>query len=114
MRIVRGVWGEGPVAGWMRPRVPLVAGEAMSPWERVVSVADAESGLCPPLPPARYAFPNPDLTVTLDRPLVGERVGFDSRSTARASGVGLAESALYDREGIVGRSVQTLVVGLRG
>lgn len=114
VRIVRGTWGDGPVTGWMRPRVPLVAGEVPRPWERVACVADAESGLCPPLAPERFAFPNPDLCITLDRPPAGEWVGLDARSTARPDGIGLAESALYDLDGPIGRSVQTLVVRARG
>jgi len=110
VRIARGVWAQGPVTGWMRARVPLLAGEETSPWERVVTVADAESGLCPPLPPDRYAFPNPDLVVTLDREPAGEWIGLDVRSVARPHGAGIAESALHDVEGPIGRSVQTLVI----
>lgn len=109
-RIARGTWGAGPVAGWMRTRVPLVAGEPTRPWERVVCLADAESGLCPPLSPSTFTFLNPDLAVTLDREPLGEWIGFDVRSVARPHGVGLAESALYDERGPFGRSVQTLLI----
>ena len=109
-RITRGTWGAGPVAGWMRARVPLVAGEPTRPWERVVSLADAESGLCPPLAPGEFTFLNPDLAVTLDREPEGEWVGLDVRSVARPHGVGIAESALYDQRGPFGRSVQTLII----
>lgn len=112
-RIARGTWGAGPVAGWMRTRVPLVAGEPTRPWERVVCLADAESGLCLPLSPAAFTFLNPDLAVTLDREPLGEWIGFDVRSVARPHGSGLAESALYDERGPFGRSVQTLIIDER-
>lgn len=110
VRIARGTWGEGPVTGWMRPRVPLFEGVALSPWERVACVADAESGLCPPLPPARYTFLNPDLVVVLDRLPVGEWIGLEGRSVAHPDGVGIAEAALHDTLGRIGHSVQSLLI----
>ena len=43
-RVARGSWGNGPVAAWMRARVPLVAGETASPLQRLLMVADSASG----------------------------------------------------------------------
>lgn len=112
-RYVRGRFGENNVTVWARQTAPLVDGEAPSGWQRVVLVADAESGLCNPLDIRTHAFVNPDLTVVLDREPRGEWIGLDALSTASPLGIGIAQSALYDLDGAVGRSAQTLVVQAR-
>ncbi|HEY5877081.1 MAG TPA: hypothetical protein VIT64_17350, partial [Ilumatobacteraceae bacterium] len=58
-------------------------------------------------------FINPDLTIHLLRLPVGEWIGLDSRSHYGPEGAGLAESALYDENGRIGRSVQSLFVDER-
>lgn len=109
-RYLRGHFGDNDVAVWMRQRFPLVRGEQPSGLQRVVLLADAESGICNPLDVRRYTFVNPDLTVLLDREPLGEWLCFDALSTASPLGVGLAQAAVHDRHGPVGRSAQTLVV----
>lgn len=109
-RYLRGRFGENEVTMWMRQTVPLVRGEEPSGLERVVVVADAESGICNPLDVKRYTFVNPDLTVLLDRDPQGEWVALDALSTTSPLGAGLAQAAVHDRYGPVGRSAQTLVV----
>lgn len=113
MRIARGVWAKGPVDAWMKPLHPLVEGERTSPCERVLILADAESGVCPPLDPAEWTFLNPDLTVYFGREPRGEWVGLSIVSEAHADGTGLAQSALSDLEGPFGRAAQSLVIAPR-
>jgi acyl-CoA thioesterase len=48
--------------------------------------------------------------VHLLRVPVGEWICLAARTLTSSSGVGLAESALYDRDGRVGRSVQSLLL----
>jgi hypothetical protein len=112
-RFTRGSWGQNQVFCWLRARVPLIAGEPTSPLQRVMTVADAESGICPPLDVDHYTFVNPDLTVVLDREPQGEWIGFDAVSTAAPEGIGLAQSGLYDGRGIFGRAAQVLFVEKR-
>ncbi len=57
---------------------------------------------------------NPDLTIYLFRPPEGEWVCLDATTTLRADGIGLAEAALYDERGPIGRSLQSLLVEGRG
>ena len=95
---------------WFRLRVPVVAGEEPTPLQRVAAAADFGNGVSAALERGRYLFINPDLTITLHRPPAGEWVGLDAVTHAEAHGVGLAESALYDEHGRIGRSVQTLLV----
>jgi hypothetical protein len=106
----RGTWGDRDIFTWARPRVPLVQGRPLSGVERVAVIADAESGLCPPLAIDGYTFVNPDLTLVLDREPEGEWVGLHAVSTASSIGLGVAQAGLYDARGQVGRSAQTLVV----
>ena len=113
MRIARGVWAKGPVDAWMKPLHPLVESERTSPYERVLILADAESGVCPPLDPAEWTFLNPDLTVYFGREPRGEWVGLSIVSEAHADGTGLAQSALSDLEGPFGRAAQSLLIAPR-
>lgn len=113
LRLAHGQWGSTPIGFWGRPRVPLVAGEQTLPEEAVVVLADAQSGMGVPLDPRRYTFLNPDLTVYFERPPAKGWTGFDVRSGAGPMGTGLSESALRDRQGLLGRSAQALVVAER-
>ncbi len=111
LRLASGRWGSGVATMWFRMRRPLVAGEEPSPFARVALAADSGNGVSAVLDPARDTFVNPDLTVYLDRPPEGEWVCLDSTTRADPShGVGLAESALFDPRGPIGRSLQSLVI----
>jgi hypothetical protein len=94
-------------------RVPVIPGEVPSPLQRVVCAADSGNGTSVALDIANYTFLNPDLTVSLARELVGEWVGLDATTRFGADGIGLAESALLDVEGHVGRGLQSLIVERR-
>jgi Thioesterase-like superfamily len=112
-RFVAGSFLElGPAAVWMRMRHPLVAGETPSPLCRVVIAADSGNGVSAVLDYRRWRFVNPDLTVYLLRPPVGEWVALEA-ATAVAAGIGLADTALHDQQGPIGRSVQALFVDRR-
>src|SRR5262249_57188278 len=77
IRIVRGDWGSGRVAAWMRQRMPLVAGTPTSPLERVLVAADSGSGVSAAIEHKRVTAINADLSVSVHRPLEGEWVGMD-------------------------------------
>jgi len=111
LRVVAGTFSDvGDATIWFRLRVPLVAGETPSPLQRVAAAADFGNGVSAALERGRYLFINPDLSVFLHRLPVGEWVALEARSFAEAHGVGLAESALHDERGRIGRSVQSLLV----
>jgi hypothetical protein len=113
VRFARGIWGSGAVTAWMRMRMPLVPGEEPSPLQRVMIAADSGNGVSAVLDVDRFTFVNPDLTVYLHRPPVGEWVCLDATTIPQPSGIGLADSALYDQDGPIGRSLQSLVVASR-
>lgn len=112
-RLARGTFGQGAMALWMRMRVPLLPGEVPSPLVRVVTAADSGNGVSVALDVRRFTFVNPDLTVYLHRPLEGEWVGLDARTTPDPAGAGLADTLLHDAEGPIGRALQSLVVAPR-
>lgn len=117
-RFTEGSWDRpGPVGVWIRLLVPVVGGEEPSGMQRTLAAADFGNGVSSGLPFEQFTFINPDLTVHVLRPPVGEWIGMRTAShygTATAtSGAGFAESALYDAEGRLGRSVQSLLVDER-
>ena len=115
LKVVRGeVVTPGPATCWFRFRGPLVEGEAPTPLQQVVAAADFGNGLSSVLDFRNHLYINPDLTVYLQRYPRGDWVALESRTSVQAHGVGLAESRLWDREGPIGRSLQSLLVGKRG
>mgnify|MGYP002622085741 FL=1 len=103
----------GPATCWMRMRVPLVEGEEPSPLTRVLVAADSGNGVSSVLDWRRHLFINPDLTVHLHRYPAGEWVCLDARTSIDPDGIGLTETALYDRTGAIGRAAQSLFVAPR-
>jgi acyl-coenzyme A thioesterase PaaI-like protein len=111
IRFVRGRFDRpGPATAWFRLRVPVVAGEPTTPVQRAVAAADFGNGVGAELDFATASFVNPDLTVSLHRPPVGEWVCVDTRTRFGSPGIGAAESALWDGQGRIGRAVQDLLV----
>jgi acyl-CoA thioesterase len=88
----------------------LVVGEAPSPYQRVAVAADSGNGISAVLDYQRYSFVNSDLTINLLRRPQGEWICLDARTWLGPNGCGLAESALYDEHGLIGRATQSLAV----
>jgi len=112
-RLAEGAWGSGRMSVWMRLRVPVVAGESPSALQRVVVAADSGNGISAALDPTRFTFLNADLSVYLHRVLDGEWVCLSATTTVSPGGVGLAECALADERGPIGRALQSLVIAER-
>jgi hypothetical protein len=105
--------GSGPSTAWFRMRVPLVDGEEMTPLQRLAAAGDFGNGISSSLPWGEWLFINPDLTLYIERPPVGEWICLEARTIIAAQGVGTAESILYDQRGRVGRAAQSLLVAPR-
>jgi hypothetical protein len=105
----------GRAAVWFRLRVPIVAGEENSPLMRVAAAADFGNGVSSVVSfDSGWMFINPDLTITLSRYPTGEWVALDAVTYPSDQGIGFAESALYDEQGRIGRSVQSLLFDVMG
>lgn len=114
MQVVRGeFWEPGPATAWFRLIKPIVAGEEPSQLMRVCAAADFGNGISSVLPINQFLFINPDLTVYLHRPAIGEWICLEASTWPGNTGMGIAESALYDSAGRVGRSVQSLFIDRR-
>lgn len=114
VRFVAGGFLEpGPATAWLRMRRPLVAGEEPTPLQRTLVAADVGNGISAALDFRRFLFINVDLTVQLERMPKGEWIGVDAATLPRPKGLGTAESTLFDRDGRVGRALQTLLISER-
>ena len=103
----------GPATAWLRMRVPLVEDEQPSPLTRVLVAADSGNGVSNVLDFDKYLFVNADLTVHLLRYPLGEWVCLDAATSIDSRGIGLADTALHDEQGQVGRCAQSLFVARR-
>ena len=106
-RVAEGQAFKGPSAVWFRLVHPLIEGEDPSPYQRVAVAADSGNGISASLDFAAYVFVNCDLTINLFRRPVGTWICLEARSLFGGNGCGLAESALYDEEGVIGQATQT-------
>lgn len=115
MSLARGSWEtRGPAAVWFRLNVPVVAGETTSALSRVVAAADFANGISAPLDwNEGWTFINPDLTVYLHRLPASDWVGVDAVTWPEDRGIAVAEAALHDERGRIGRSVQSLLLDRR-
>ena len=100
----------GPAAAWTRPLCALVPGEPMTPLEHLLVMTDASSGLSSVLDWSTTSFANVDLVVALRRPPRGEWLATDAVTHLGGTGIAQCFAALYDGEGLVGRSSQSLLV----
>ncbi len=102
--------GPGPAAAWTRSNCALVEGEPMSPMEHLLVMTDAASGISASLDWRTSTFANVDLVVSLHRAPRGEWLGTDARTVHGGAGAGQAFSVLFDVDGAIGRSAQSLFV----
>lgn len=113
-RYVSGGFDErGPAAAWVRPKIPLLPDEEMSPMSRALLIADSGNGLSSVLDPAEFVFVNVDLKVVLHRDPAGEWLMLDAATALGPAGSGLAASTLSDFSGLCGQGTQTLLVSAR-
>jgi len=103
----------GPARAWFRLRRPVVGDEEPSGVQRAAAAADFGNGISWVLPFDRWIFLNPDLTLHLARPPAGEWIGLDALTLPSEQGMAMAESAVFDEDGRLGRAVQSLLLQRR-
>lgn len=114
IRFVHGAFRRvGPSTAWFRLAAPLIADEPLRGIDRVAAAADFGNGIAPALSWSEHVFINPDLTVHVEREPVDEWVALESHTRVQQGSVAIAESVIWDRQGRIGRAVQTLIVGRR-
>jgi hypothetical protein len=108
---VTGIFGSpGPATDWIRLTVPVVPDTEPTPLQRVAAAADFGNGISGVTDFATMLFINPDLTIHLHRPPVGENVCLEAVTWMEDNGMAMAESRLWDEHGPIGRSLQSLFV----
>ena len=112
-RVARGRFSGGPCAIWFRLRHALLEGEVPSAYQRVAVAADSGNGVSAVLDFTKYTFVNSDLTINLLRRPRGEWICLDAQTHLGPDGCGLAESALFDTDGLIGRATQSLSIRAR-
>ncbi len=100
----------GAATAWTRPRCELVAGEPMTPMQHLLVMTDAASGISAVLDWTEATFANVDLTLALHRPPRGEWLGMAATTVLGGDGAAQCFAVLFDTEGAVGRSSQSLFV----
>ena len=114
VRFIDGTFnGSGPSTAWFRLRVPLVAGEPASQLQLLAAAGDFGNGISAALPWDKYVFINPDLTLYVERPPIGEWICLQSQTIIAPDGIATAESVLYDLNGRVGTATQALLIAPR-
>jgi hypothetical protein len=114
IRFSSGEWIEpGPATAWFRLRYPMVAGERPSALQRLMVAADFPNGISSPVRWRDHLFVNPDLSVYVEREPEGEWIGVEASTRFGGAGAGVSEAVLYDEQGRVGRSLQSLFVDKR-
>lgn len=113
-RVASGEFFRKRCAAWFRLQRPLVDGETPSGYQRVAVAADSGNGISAVLSFDDYSFVNSDLTINLLRRPVGEWICVDARTLLAPNGCGLAESQLFDEQGLIGRATQSLAVRALG
>jgi hypothetical protein len=95
---------------WFRLDAPVVAGVATSPFVLAAVLADLGNGNSSALDPREWLFINPDVNLALHRLPAGEWIGMDSTVHQHSTGIGLAQSILYDRTGPIGTVGQSQII----
>jgi hypothetical protein len=103
----------GPGCSWFRLRFPVVAGEQSSPFVRMAALADMGNGNSQVIDGREWIFVNPDLTLHLHREVEGSWLGMRSIAHQHDTGVGFADTELFDEVGPIGRVAQTQLIQRR-
>ncbi|MGV0792707.1 thioesterase family protein [Mycolicibacterium sp. XJ1819] len=101
---------EGPGESWIKPKVDLVNGEAMTTLERLFAIADCANGIGTKLNPSKWTFMNTDLVVHIHRIPDGEWVGVRAETSYGPDGIGTTIGTLFDATGPVGAIQQSVLV----
>ncbi|MEN8234683.1 MAG: thioesterase family protein [Actinomycetota bacterium] len=100
--------GEG--LSWVRLTVPLVEGEETTPYAHTAALSDVGNGNSMALDGREWLYVNPDLNVSLHRCPQGGWLGLRSFAHQHRTGIGHADSLLFDEAGPIGRVGQSQIL----
>ncbi|MGW6378564.1 thioesterase family protein [Rhodococcus sp. NPDC055112] len=105
-----GMPSAGRATAWASTSVNLVVGERTGSLASFLALVDTANGIGVLEDPAKWMFPNLDLTIHLYRQPEGEWTGLDTTVTFGSTGQGLTSTILHDVHGPVGCAQQILTV----
>jgi hypothetical protein len=103
----------GAVFDWIRLLVPVLPDRPLTSLQRIAAAADFANGISRVLAFESHLFVNPELTIHLFHPMRGEWVGMASTTYHGPRGVGMSDTALFDLDGRIGHSNQSLLLDVR-
>jgi hypothetical protein len=102
-----------PREAWLSPVACLVDDEPLTDLQRLTMVVDTANGVGAALDPDEFVFMNTDTAVHLHRVPSGNDFGLRARGSIGPDGIGVTTAEIYDRDGFIGTSAQTLLVQRR-
>ena len=103
----------GPGSLWIRPKLNLIEGESMHAGIGAIVAADFGNAISSVVPIDSHIYINADLGVEFYRMPESDWIGVESVTHNTEDGVGLVQTALYDRKGLIGSAHQCLVMDTR-
>lgn len=101
---------DGPGESWAKPLVDLVADEAMTPMQRLFTVADIANGVGSKLDIRTWTFLNTDLAVHIYREPEGEWTGVRAEANYGPDGIGATIGTLFDQRGPIAGIQQSILL----
>lgn len=106
-KIVAGKMGSPPPRQcWLREARPLIEGEPLSAWDRLVSGVDFASPWTHGVP-FDPGYINTDVTLQIHRLPVGEWIGYEATGHQASQGVAVGQCRLHDLSGPIGFAATT-------
>lgn len=103
----------GACVYWLRPLAGLVDDEPTTPLQRLTMVVDSANGIGGVLDSQRFVYMNTDTTVHLHRLPAGSDFAVRARGSIGPDGIGVTTAEIFDAQGFIGTSAQTLLVQRR-
>lgn len=98
---------------WFSPIAHIVDAEETTATQRLAAVVDCANGVGKILDPNEFAFMNTDTVVHLHRIPVGNDFALRARASVGPDGAGVTTGEIFDTDGFVGTSAQTLLIQRR-
>lgn len=107
--------GRDPSAGamWANLTADAVEGEALTPLQRMVAIADFGAGTAPIVDYHHWTSANLDISVHMSRPPRGEWLLLEGTSESAGNGVGMVKARIGDLDGMFGTALQTIFLSRR-
>ncbi|MGE0385555.1 MAG: thioesterase family protein [Gammaproteobacteria bacterium] len=103
----------GPATAWVRLLHPIVAGCANTPYMQVAICADLGAGMSSIVGFRDWTRINADVSIHLNRLPRGAWLAVDARTESTGNGIGQVLCTLFDREGHIGWTHQSVLIERR-